>query len=153
MYRYSTVRLMSDQLPIIAAAARPRHVLNLVDLGRGPATLAGRLQPDKLPAVIGTNLGAGAGAVHPVHRLAENRHGTTGHEVPDPLTAGGLQMHDNHGLRRAIVEALHVALAVSLCPVLQLHERARDRVPDLTELGGVTAERARVRDLIVSADV
>src|SRR5690606_14097629 len=113
MYRYSTVRLMSDQLPIVAAAVRLRDVLNLVDHGRGPATLAGRLQPDKLPAVIGPNLGTGAGAVHPVHRLTEHRHGTAGHVVPDPLTAGGLQMHDDHGLRRAIVKALHVAPAVS----------------------------------------
>src|SRR5690606_7498517 len=111
MYRYSTVRLMSDQLPILAAAVRLRHVLNLVDLGRAPATLAGRLQPDKLPAVIGPNRGASAGAVHPVHRLTENRHGTARHAVPDPLAAGGLQMHDDHGLRRAIVKALHVAPA------------------------------------------
>src|SRR5690606_15497722 len=39
----------------------------------------------------------------------------------------------------------------SLCPVLQLHDRARDRVPDLNELGGVTAERERVRALLVNA--
>src|SRR5690606_33800034 len=106
---------------------------------------------EKLPAVIGPNLGTGAGAVHPVHRLTEHRHGTAGDEVPDPLTAGGLLVHDDHGLRRAIVKALHVAPAVSLCPVLQLHDRARNRVPDLSELGGVTTERERVRDLLIKA--
>src|SRR5690606_35516741 len=101
------------------------------------------------PAVIGTNLGASTGAVHPVHSLTEHRHGTAGHKVPDPLTAGGLQMHDDHRLRRAIAEAHHVALAVGLCPMLQLHDRAGYRVPILNDLGGVTAERERVGELLI----